>query len=91
MDLYFKVTATMPKLMKAQRAAIFLHVAGQEAMNIFNTFQQTAEQCKDYGLIVQKFEEHCSLKQNKMYRLNVFKMPQQLKDEPFEHFQEILR
>ncbi|XP_049269009.1 uncharacterized protein LOC119382232 [Rhipicephalus sanguineus] len=86
MELYFKATTTTPQRTKAQKAAIFLHVAGQEAIDVFNTFQLTNEQREDYDVIVQKFEEYCSPKRNETYERYVFRTRLQLEDEPFEQF-----
>ena len=86
MELYFKATTTTPERTKAQKAAIFLHVAGQEAIDVFNTFQLTNEQREDYDVIVQKFEEYCSPKRNETYERYVFRTRLQLEDEPFEQF-----
>lgn len=86
MELYFKATTTTPNWTTAQKVAIFLHVAGQEAINVFNTFLLTNEQREDYDATVQKFAEYCSSKWNETYKRYVLKIHVQLEDESFKQF-----
>lgn len=57
MDLYFKATSSATERSSAQKAAVFLHVAGQEAIDIFNTFKLSPAERDDYSVIVKKLEE----------------------------------
>lgn len=66
-------------------AAVFLHIAGQEAIDMFNTFRLTSTQQKDYNAIIQKFEVYCTM-QHEMFERYVFCSQIQHEDEPIEKF-----
>ncbi|KAL7849546.1 hypothetical protein SRHO_G00211690 [Serrasalmus rhombeus] len=66
-ELYLEATRSAGKPAKVQ-ASLFLHVAGEDAVEVYNTF--TFEDADDkYSLdkIVQKFEEYCNPKKNTTY------------------------
>lgn len=85
-ELFFKATAPAKERTPAQKAAVFLHVAGQEAIDVFNTFPLTAAQREDYDAIVQAFEDYCSPKCNETYERYVSRARQQKEGESFEQF-----
>ncbi|KAL3217320.1 hypothetical protein MRX96_032513 [Rhipicephalus microplus] len=66
-ELYFKATETNKKRTPAQKAAIFLHVAGPEAIEVFNTLPLSAEQREDYDSIVKAFEDYCTPRCNETF------------------------
>lgn len=86
MELYFIATATKEPRTKQQKAAIFLHVAGQEAIDVFNTFQLTADEKEDYDVLVQQFEDYCLPRVNETYERYVFRTRVQEPGEAFELF-----
>nr|XP_050038499.1 uncharacterized protein K02A2.6-like [Dermacentor andersoni] len=83
-ELYF--VATGKERTSTEKAAIFLHVAGQEAIDVFNTFRLTSAQAEDYDVLVRKFEEYCAPQQNETFERYVFRMRLQNEGEPFEQF-----
>ncbi|KAM7293790.1 uncharacterized protein ISCGN_023373 [Ixodes scapularis] len=86
MELYAIATATKEPRTKQQKAAIFLHVAGQEAIDVFNTFQLTADEKEDYDVLVQQFEDYCLPRVNETYERYVFRTRVQEPGEAFELF-----
>lgn len=86
MDLYFKATSSATERSSAQKAAVFLHIAGQEAIDIFNTFKLSPAERDDYSVIVKKFEEYCTPKRNKTYERYIVRTQQQRDGKPFEQF-----
>lgn len=85
-ELYFKATETNKKRTPAQKAAIFLHVAGPEAIEVFNTLPLSAEQREDYDSIVKAFEDYCTPRCNETFERYVLRSRQQQDGEPFEQF-----
>ncbi|XP_077516818.1 uncharacterized protein LOC144127784 [Amblyomma americanum] len=85
-ELYFIATeSTEPGRQRsnAQKAAILLHLAGQEAIDVYNTFDLTAED-KDYDKLVQAFEAYCLPQSNETFERYVFRNRTQAEGEPFE-------
>ncbi|XP_077517721.1 uncharacterized protein LOC144128270 [Amblyomma americanum] len=75
-ELYFIATeSTEPGRQRsnAQKAAILLHLAGQEAIDVYNTFDLTAEDKKDYDKLVQAFEAYCLPQSNETFERYVFR------------------
>ena len=61
-QLYMKASGSMKKPEK-QRVALFLHLIGEEALEIYNTFSlSTADQKLD--VLLQKFENYCNPRRN---------------------------
>ncbi|XP_070387524.1 uncharacterized protein [Dermacentor albipictus] len=61
-DLFIVATTTkeQPRT-EAAKAALLRSVAGDEALDVFNTFKFEAHESKeDYATIVEKFESYCS-------------------------------
>ena len=55
-----------------QKIAIFLTVAGQEAIDVFNTFTFTEEQKDKIDEVLKKFAAYCEPKQNETYEMYIF-------------------
>ncbi|KAM7285148.1 uncharacterized protein ISCGN_032110 [Ixodes scapularis] len=85
-ELYFQATETKEARSKQQKAAIFLHVAGQEAIDVYNTFNLAESEKDDYELIVNRFEDYCLPKSNETFERYVFRTRQQTEGESFELF-----
>lgn len=84
-QLYFKATGEDSKP-SAEKAAVFLHVAGHEAIEVYNTFQLSQAEQEDYDVIAKKFEEYCTPQRNETYERYVFRSRLQQQDETFEQF-----
>jgi len=69
-----------------QRIAIFLTVAGQEALEIYNTFTFTDEEKDKYDSVRSKFEAYCKPKINETYLRFVFRMRMPKTDELFDNW-----
>lgn len=87
-DLFIVATTTkeQPRT-EAAKAALLLSVAGDEALDVFNTFKFEAQESKeDYSTIVQKFESYCSEVSNEVHERYLFRSRKQADGEPFEKF-----
>lgn len=47
-----------------QKVAIFLNVAGPEALDVYNSLQLSQEEQTSYETVLQKFEEYCGPQKN---------------------------
>ena len=73
--LYMEASGSMKKPEK-QRVAIFLHLIGDDALEIYNTSLSPAEGKLD--VLFRKFEEYCNLRRNITFeRLKLFTCVQQ--------------
>ena len=69
-QLYMEASGSMKKPEK-QRVAIFLHLIGEDALEIYNTFSlSTAEQKLD--VLFQKFEDYCNPRRNITFERHKF-------------------
>ena len=60
-------------------------MAGQEALEIYNTFTFTDEEKDKYDSVRDKFEAYCKPKINETYERFVFRMRMQKTDELFDN------
>lgn len=89
-ELYMTATGSDTKP-AARKAAIFLHVIGEDALKVFNSFNLTAEQAKDLSVITSKFEEYCTPRKNVVYERYLFGRMTQATGETVEAFVTSLR
>lgn len=69
------------------KGALLLSIAGEEAIEVYNTFTfAEGESSLDYATVVEKFEEYCDTQQNEVYERYIFRKRVQEPGEPFEHF-----
>ena len=69
------------------KASLFLHVIGEEALEVFNTFEFTdAGDANKLDPVIQKFEDYCSPKKNTTFERYVFFSRKQKESEPFEQW-----
>lgn len=86
LDIFMLATGFSTKK-PAEEVALLLHVAGEEALEVYNTFKfSDGESRDDYDVVVKKFEEYCVPKKNEIYERYVFRTRQQAEGEPFEQF-----
>lgn len=69
-----------------QKIALLLTVAGTEAIDVFNSFQLTPDEQKDYDGVIRKFEQFCTPKRNETYERYVFNSKNQAESESVEEF-----
>lgn len=87
LELYLEATESEDKQRTEKRkAAILLHVAGPEAVEVFNTFTLTEEEKGSYSTLLRKFEDYCTPKCNETYERYVFRSRMQSEGECFESF-----
>ncbi|XP_064464833.1 uncharacterized protein LOC135376168 [Ornithodoros turicata] len=87
LELYLEATEVEEKPRTGKRKiATLLHVAGPDAVEVFNTFSLTAEERASYTTLLQKFEAYCTPKCNETYERYVFRCRMQNEGEPFEAF-----
>ena len=65
-NLYSKASGAVEKDEETQ-CAIFLHMIGDDALEIYDTFTFTDEEKGKINALIGKFEEHCSPKKNITY------------------------
>ncbi|XP_077550596.1 uncharacterized protein LOC144163726 [Haemaphysalis longicornis] len=87
-ELFLVATTTKEQpRSEAAKAALLLSVAGDDALDVFNTFTFEAQECKeDYATVVSKFESYCSEVSNEVHERYVFRSRRQADGEPFEKF-----
>ena len=83
--LYFLAIGADSKL-DTQKIAIFLTVAGNEAVYVYNTFQFTEEEKDKYDKLIQKFDAYCYPKQNETNERYVFRSRHQREGESIEQW-----
>lgn len=79
-------TAEKPRP-ESTKAALLLSVAGEEAIEVFNTFTfAEGESNSDYATVVKKFDEYCDDQSNEVHERYIFRRRTQAAGEPVEHF-----
>ncbi|CAN7949222.1 unnamed protein product [Ixodes hexagonus] len=84
-ELYLRATETT-KRTDEQRAAILLHVAGPDAIEVYNTFTFAPDEKQDYQTVQKKFENYRMPRKYETYERYVFRSQKQESGEPFEQF-----
>ena len=74
-----------------QKACIFLHVVGEEALQVYNNFKFEEDKEYDLPTIVQKFETYCTPKKNTTYERHKFFTRNQKSDETIDQYVTELR
>ncbi len=86
LQLYLTATGSAAKDEKIQ-ASIFLHVIGDEALEVYNTFTFENDEDKlKLTAIIKKFEEFCIPKKNVVMERFHFNQALQMIDESFDQF-----
>nr|XP_054930745.1 uncharacterized protein LOC129386661 [Dermacentor andersoni] len=69
------------------KTALLLSVAGEEAIEIFNTFSFGEDESRnDYATVIAKFDAYCAAQQNEVHERYVFRMRVQAPGELVEPF-----
>lgn len=66
------------------QVAIFLNLIGEEAVELYNTFNLTAEDQKKLKIVMKAFEDYCKSKKNVVFERYIKRVQQE--DETFEQF-----
>ena len=69
-----------------QKVALFLTVACSYAIDVFNSFQLTGEEQKNYELVLTRFQTFCTPKRNETFERYLFNSRCQIKSETVEEF-----
>ncbi|KAM9391625.1 chaperone Ric-8A [Pholidichthys leucotaenia] len=69
-----------------QKGALFLTVAGSDAIDVFSSLQLTADQQADYNKVLEEFEKFCTPKRNETYERYIFHSRCQAEPETIEEF-----
>lgn len=89
--IYIVVSGYESKSKKA-KTCILLNLAGEQAIEIYNTFIYIKDESKeDIDVVVKKFEEHCNPKRNVTYERHVFNTRSQGSTETIDAFVTELR
>lgn len=86
LDLFLEATEPEKPRSAKQKAAILLHIAGPDALEVYNTFQCTDAERGNYNLLLEKFETYCTPRCNETYERYVFRSRMQKEGEPFESY-----
>ncbi|XP_070378979.1 uncharacterized protein [Dermacentor albipictus] len=71
----------------SSKTALFLSVAGEDAIEIFNTLSfAEGEDKADYATVIKKFDDYFKLQTNEVHERYIFRKRVQSQGEPFEHF-----
>lgn len=85
-ELYLEATESEKERSQKQKAALLLHVAGPEAIEVFDTFGCTTTEKESYDTLLQKFESYCQPRTNETFERYLFRKRVQADGEPFETF-----
>lgn len=90
-EIYLVATGYEEKS-KKKKACILLNLAGEQAIEMYNTFTYNEGESKeDIEVVVTKFEEQCNLKRNVTYERHVFNKRSQVSTETIDAFVTELR
>lgn len=64
----------------------FLNAIGEQAVEVFDTFNLTAEQKVNYDSVLKSFEDFCTPKKNEVYERFMFYQRKQREGEPFNEY-----
>jgi len=84
-NIYMKAPGRMKKASDL-RLAILLNAVGEEAIELYNTFDLEEEDKNNYGKVLEAFEKHLCVKTNIVVERFVFNNRVQNNDESFEAF-----
>lgn len=66
------LTTAKSKEPEEVRIAIWLNIMGPEGIKIYVTFKLTEAEAKQFKFVVQKCDEYCIPRNNKIYERSVF-------------------
>ena len=84
-NIYMKATQYEEKEDEI-KIAIFLNVAGEEALNVFETLKLGPQEKTVYKSVIDSFKKHCEPTNNETYNRFKFFKRIQAEGEEFEHF-----
>ena len=85
--MLYLMAAGLDEKSDARRIALLLTIAGQQAVEVYNTFEFANEEDKGkFDEIVKKFDEHCSPKKNESFERYVFRSRMQQPAESIDVF-----
>ncbi|XP_030749218.1 uncharacterized protein LOC115877199 [Sitophilus oryzae] len=84
-DIYMKATGLENKA-DDRKIAIFMNIAGEEALDVFNTFKLSNQDKSDYTKVLEEFEKYCAPRKNIINESFKFFSRVQRPDEDFDHF-----
>lgn len=84
-DIYLEA-AELTNKTDTVKVSVFLNIIGSDAMQMFDTFQLTDEQRKNYAAVTKAFADFCEPKKNEVYERYVFYQRKQKDGENFDTF-----
>ena len=82
----FAVASGLDKKDEAIKVSTLLHVAGEDAIDIYNTFEYTnAGDNLKFDTVIQKFEEYCAPRKNITWERHVFNTRTQQRGENIDY------
>lgn len=88
----FALASGLTSKSPAVQAATFLHVLGDEGMDVYNTFKWDVEEDSDnLGKIIEQFERYCVQKKNVTFERHLFNTRIQQEGETVDNFVKALR
>lgn len=85
LELFMTATELNAKTSEV-KAAVVLNLIGQDAIDVFDTFDLTAEQKKSYDEVLKAFDTFCKPKTNELYERYIFNKRDQKEGESFDSF-----
>ncbi|KAH8038769.1 hypothetical protein MRX96_034542 [Rhipicephalus microplus] len=85
-QLYYPTTELQKPRTQAQKASIFLHLAGQEVNDVLNTLKISEEDKVDHDKLVEAFEACCLPPTNRTYERYMFRSRVQADGKLLEQF-----
>lgn len=73
-DVTVHLEGDMKGMNKCGETATFFHLASQEVVDAFNTFQLTPDKQEDYAMLVSQFKAYCAPQRNETFKRYVFCM-----------------
>lgn len=84
-DIYMRATELENKA-DTVKISVFLNVIGDDAVDVYDTFQLTDAQRADYAQVTKAFNDFCEPKKNTVYERFMFYQRRQKDGEPFDTF-----
>lgn len=82
----FETAAELSDKKEEVKIATFLNALGEEALELFPTFDLSDADKKSYEKVIKSYEDYCTPKKNVVYERFLFYTRNQMSGEPFENF-----
>ena len=84
-ELYWEATSNVERSDK-QKVSMFLHIAGPEAIEVYNSFSFEENEVRSFANVIKKFEEYATPKLNETYERYIFRSRLQKEGESIDQY-----